>query len=978
MARVNKKTRIKGVPFKVALQEKDACGGQFPTNVRMASDNRTGIFKTRYDDNCTILFTDRDSTFLDAVDSYFRFNSGSITSSFNQVTQRTFPAGSASYGIRPVYLSNNRDLSADEHQMEYSSIRPPSFVHFDSSVPFAGPVDDPNLTSVCFFPADFTRVSGSSAIWNPGTVNAVSGPGLTDNPFSVSVWVNQVGASAVQTILSVGDDSATHAPLGITTGSNFQLELRSAGLVLVKLVGSGNNGIGRSWSGTGAGSGWSHIVATYDGSRTFDGFKLYVDGVDQGAGTGAFQGTLGAYGGMSASLDDHKIFMGCLGSHDTLTTFDGFIDELVIFNRVISGGEAGAIFNYTRTLTQLSGGVDPLGSVMYHGITVPQGWQFFTQQTEQTTSLNGPGKVIKGVSDTFVKFDEKNQNVIETRSFIQGQQFVTVATVTTGLRQDFSPFRDHSNPAVDGKSTGDSFYTTGSKVQEAGEGFTGPLWSKTKIEVPLNISGSAQMPTYVRAGRDTSGQLFNAFWDFNYPMSYFDFQNNTWTGVGIGVAYSQLTTSVDLGKGPYDNPYKDYNMLGFAPSPVMISPESATGTWNNIISGVFEWQASAGTPFSNYGFPFHPKFHATASNLLRMNQFISRPFLLEKVFIEVSATFTWNPETYTTASFRGNTGNTITSLTESLVPACINNIFLLNQRRPAKFTNTQRVEFLAFDPDDPLDDSLINVSVPVQYNLSNPFEKVLVDSSRDLIAYGGITSFATNMPPTESFRGGSTSLFTSITPEIGNPTELLTREVNFFSTGAVHDNLSALSWTGVVQMEMQARSPIRIDRDNENADNVFSIHAEAFNSSIITYADLKFSEGGRNGLGLTQPSGKDRRSPAASLQPTAKFDNLFSLGKENVLVPFQSHTIPNGYLIEPEDELIVGWQQPIPMFIYPTGSGDPNSKNVIDQTTITSITFHEHPESRMILYGSELREDQEFHDTLNQLLTSEAVHEIIE
>jgi len=413
----------------------------------------------------------------------------------------------------------------------------------------------------------------------------------------------------------------------------------------------------------------------------------------------------------------------------------------------------------------------------------------------------------------------------------------------------------------------------------------------------------------------------------------------------------------------------------------MISPESATGVWNNVISGVFEWQASAGAPFSNYGFPFHPKFHATASNTLKMSDYINRPFLLEKIFIELSASFVWEVNSFTTSSFKGFSGNTITSLTESLVPACINNIFLMNQRHNTSFTNIQRVESLSFDPNNPLNDSLINVSVPTNHNVSNINDKIYVDTIRELIGYGGISSFAANMPPTQSFRGGTTALFTSIPPETNNPTALLTREVNFFSEQEVHDDLQPLSWTGLVQIEIQARSPIEIDRANANADNVFSIHAETYNTSVPTYADLKYSFGGRNGLGVIEPSGKDRRSPIAALQPTSEFDNLFSAGKENVLVPYQQHTIPNGYLLEPSDELILGWQQPLPMFIYPSGtihSSEPNNKNIVDDTQITSITFLPHPESKIILYGSEIREDKEFHDTLNQLLTSVAIHEVIE
>lgn len=56
MPRINKKTRIKGLPPKIQLQLKDAITGSFPAVARVSSDNRTGMYKTFYDDIKTIVF----------------------------------------------------------------------------------------------------------------------------------------------------------------------------------------------------------------------------------------------------------------------------------------------------------------------------------------------------------------------------------------------------------------------------------------------------------------------------------------------------------------------------------------------------------------------------------------------------------------------------------------------------------------------------------------------------------------------------------------------------------------------------------------------------------------------------------------------------------------------------------------------------------------------------------------------------------
>ena len=57
MTRVNKKTRIKGLPPRIFLQQKSARTGSLPSISRIPSDNRTGHFRTIFDDNSTIVFS---------------------------------------------------------------------------------------------------------------------------------------------------------------------------------------------------------------------------------------------------------------------------------------------------------------------------------------------------------------------------------------------------------------------------------------------------------------------------------------------------------------------------------------------------------------------------------------------------------------------------------------------------------------------------------------------------------------------------------------------------------------------------------------------------------------------------------------------------------------------------------------------------------------------------------------------------------
>jgi hypothetical protein len=58
MPRTLKKTRIKWFPPKVQLRALDAASGSYPSKVRQASDNRSGNYNVRFNDQDTIVFSD--------------------------------------------------------------------------------------------------------------------------------------------------------------------------------------------------------------------------------------------------------------------------------------------------------------------------------------------------------------------------------------------------------------------------------------------------------------------------------------------------------------------------------------------------------------------------------------------------------------------------------------------------------------------------------------------------------------------------------------------------------------------------------------------------------------------------------------------------------------------------------------------------------------------------------------------------------
>ena len=57
MSRQEKGSRIRMLPARIQLQQRDALTGSYPTNVRFSTDGRTGNYKVNFDDTYSVVFT---------------------------------------------------------------------------------------------------------------------------------------------------------------------------------------------------------------------------------------------------------------------------------------------------------------------------------------------------------------------------------------------------------------------------------------------------------------------------------------------------------------------------------------------------------------------------------------------------------------------------------------------------------------------------------------------------------------------------------------------------------------------------------------------------------------------------------------------------------------------------------------------------------------------------------------------------------
>lgn len=503
------------------------------------------------------------------------------------------------------------------------------------------------------------------------------------------------------------------------------------------------------------------------------------------------------------------------------------------------------------------------------------------------------------------------------------------------------PFVDYGDPAVDAISTDDSFYATGSSIAEVGEGFSSPLWSKQRITVDLSVSAtvSSSFNTFFSSS-GTEGFVSGT----NYPMAYYNFANKTWDGIGVGAPVAAGGNTVE----------GELYVQGFTGGLIDIpSGINYTGSYSNFMDQMFEFQSAAGQVTDKFGFPFAAKYAATSSQLYPLSGTITEPFLVEKIVLEFSGALKFDPNIQ-----NGAPGTAVAhDLTSSFVPASISNFFVLNQR------NGFTVDYYNSDYANAGSSGAVFVyTLPSSSFLSSGSSRTTVNSIREIVTYGGISAFASNMTNTAVTRSAD-AFFVGSPNLTRNPKTLLTRDLVIETGAPLSQSLSSLGWSGSFVLEMPARSPNSVN---------YNVIPDA--AALGGMPAMRNVAGGRNGLGVIQPTGRDFKSPLTTIQ-TRTVTNLFS---ENYVLAEGAWATSNPYILLPTDKLVFGWQQPVIIsasdwrdITSGTGSQGTDRGNGV----ISTMSFI--GPARVHLYGSYVRENKEQNDSLNQLLSSNSVHEVI-
>jgi len=148
-------------------------------------------------------------------------------------------------------------------------------------------------------------------------------------PFSISCWIN---ASAI--------GGTTKIPLGKALNTSpftgYWFGIKTSGEIFFQLSNNGNiNWLGIQNSAMLSTSTWYHVVATYDGSKSSSGLKVYVNN--------ALNTQTILSNTLTGSISNTKSFK--IGARDNGFYFGGSVDEVGVWDRELTASEVTDLYN---------------------------------------------------------------------------------------------------------------------------------------------------------------------------------------------------------------------------------------------------------------------------------------------------------------------------------------------------------------------------------------------------------------------------------------------------------------------------------------------------------------------------------------------------------------------------------------------------------------------------------------------------------
>jgi len=534
-------------------------------------------------------------------------------------------------------------------------------------------------------------------------------------------------------------------------------------------------------------------------------------------------------------------------------------------------GRFGAVYDDTETLNFVT------SSVLYP-VNLLSRNRHISGNVATPNQLQGlitKGAIRPGTSDNNISFVQQLENV---SPFNESRQYLDNDTV---------------------------FYQTGTSESTVLT-FAQRLSSKVAIE----IDAMPQAPTDFFFSTGTTPNASGLSQGVNTGYGYFNWNLRRWEIVG------DLSTGSNIDILNSDSTVRRKGLLAFAPSNFAnFAGELFTD------SGVEPISLAHGLPFTNYGFPFASKYDATGSQCLSMKDYISCPFLLEKVVVEFSASF--GPHN-THVQFHGPN---------------IKQFFLLRQSNASgSLQNFEDTLLLCTNPG-------TTTKANVQHGLR-----------KDIIAYGQISVMGGPSTPSSYKR----DLNIQTTDAFGSP-----------------DNTQRLPTTGTFRLPF---SPKVVSKNNFAGACAFTVG----NTREAPFPDRESSQisiGGRTAYDISD--GRSFVKPVGALSPVGLYRSATQWNAPDLLNTPMAFTISSAasleraspYILLPNDKIVFGFSNTPNFYVY-TQFGNANSKRYEEGLRQANVVLSPGV-GKITLYGSLLRDNQHIPSEQNQPLTSNALHEDI-
>ena len=427
------------------------------------------------------------------------------------------------------------------------------------------------------------------------------------------------------------------------------------------------------------------------------------------------------------------------------------------------------------------------------------------------------------------------------------------------LNIDFNPYKEESLITIDKAS---EFYVSGTSPLISAN-FQQSLKSRERIEI--DISNSRPNENICETQYRNIGWLINTF-------SYYNFSNNRWTrfnGFAPEDGTDRIVNMRSLDFGGF------YSFEEIESEPERLAIPFSPTTWNKPDrTGPFQFiSGSIAEPISNFGFPFSKKYDPLDENLLKMSNYIDKPFLLEKIIIKCV-----RANALALSIFNNS------AISNFPLPlAMTSNFFILNNKKiksKRKLNNIDTESIKTYDQND------------AEYNLTGDLSE---DTIRELVTYAKIVT---------ANSGSNTTIYDgdSIGTKNTYDFEKLKEQADDFSEGflyyidyGAHSLTEARLFENNLEVDIEV--PVRQSIANKNISHLNGISSGEY-----------FFVG--NSLGTRTLLGKDlNRSLVNNSENYSSVTNqdnsVYNLNIRHDVLDNDNRQVP--YVLYPEDELIIGF-----------------------------------------------------------------------